>query len=392
MSSRVVYWTIWTAALLFFAAFYTLLIPFPLYLEQCGLKDWQVGAVLGAFGIASLVARPLAGYVADRWGPRPVVWAGTAMLVVGAAGVPLTDSAAVLFLLRVLQALGYSAFTTAATAQVANLVPPDRRGSALATFGVSVNLAMTLTPMIIGVCLDTLTVRGALWLSAGIALGAGLLCSWARPSGNRCATGLDWRTAYIPPASLRRAMAAALVFGVGYGTFIQFLPLLAERRGIMSAGTAYAVYGGAIMVTRLTTAKRQNGRDRRHLLWPAFLCLAAGLGSLALAKSATAALVGAAFIGVAGGVLHPGLIATAVELMPDDQRARAVANIYLGFDVGIGAGVWLLTPVFTRFGVEGVFLAASVISACGAGIVLRPWGEATPSQSDKTKTNGPDLC
>jgi hypothetical protein len=52
-------------------------------LQAVGLPDWQVGFILGAFGIASLVCRPLA-----------------------------------LFALRLLQAAGYAAFTTAATALV----------------------------------------------------------------------------------------------------------------------------------------------------------------------------------------------------------------------------------------------------------------------------------
>ena len=47
------YWTIWVATLLFFVAFYTLLIPFPLYLADVNLPDWQIAVVLGAMGIAS---------------------------------------------------------------------------------------------------------------------------------------------------------------------------------------------------------------------------------------------------------------------------------------------------------------------------------------------------
>ncbi|MCI0599431.1 MAG: MFS transporter [Beijerinckiaceae bacterium] len=373
---RTEYWKNWLAAFLFFAAFYALLVPFPLYLAQCGLSDWQVGAILGAFGIATLVGRPLAGFVADRWGPRRVICFGTVVLVVGAAAAPLTESAVLLFGLRIAQALGYAAFTTAATMRVAESVVSERRGTGLAVFGVSVNLAMTITPMLVTVWLDTLTLHGAMWLAAGIGLGAGALSVWVNDAATQSRSVMPWRMAFKPPAILRYPMLAALVLGVGFGTFLQFLPILSQRRDLLSAGHGYATYGVAIIATRLATATWQDRCDRRYLLWPAFLCLAAGLCFLAMAGTPIAVLVGAGLVAVGSGVLHPGLIATAVDLMPEAERGRAISNIYLSFDLGIGIGAWALTPAFEWFGAEGLFLAAGAI--CGAGLLVVPW---FPSQT-----------
>ncbi|MDE0080384.1 MAG: MFS transporter [Caldilineaceae bacterium] len=91
------YWTVWSSALLFFAAFYALLVPIPLYLEAAGLPDWQIGLVLGAFGIASLVGRPLTGALCDSLGSRPVILFGTAALAVGAAAMSFTANPVLLF-------------------------------------------------------------------------------------------------------------------------------------------------------------------------------------------------------------------------------------------------------------------------------------------------------
>ena len=81
------YWIIWAATLLFFAAFYTLLIPFPLYLSTVGLPDWQIAVVMGALGIASLIVRPLAGVFSDTLGRRNVMLIGTGALVAGSVAV-----------------------------------------------------------------------------------------------------------------------------------------------------------------------------------------------------------------------------------------------------------------------------------------------------------------
>ena len=143
------YWTVWSATLLFFGAFYALLVPPPLYLEAVELPDWQIGFVLGAFGVASWFGRPLAGAVNDGLGSRPVILFGTDSLAAGAMLMSFTGSPALLFGLRILQARGYVTFTTAATALVADLSPAARRGAALALFGVAANVAITLTPAVV---------------------------------------------------------------------------------------------------------------------------------------------------------------------------------------------------------------------------------------------------
>src|SRR5919199_3687389 len=83
-----VYWLAWLATLTFFAGFYSLLVPLPRYLADAGLPDWQIGLVLGAFGVASLVGRPVAGVAADRFGARAVMLFGAAALAIGALAVP----------------------------------------------------------------------------------------------------------------------------------------------------------------------------------------------------------------------------------------------------------------------------------------------------------------
>src|SRR5215218_9344086 len=78
------YWTAWAATLIFFAGFYRLLVPLPRYLALIGLPDWQIGLILGAFGVASLLWRTVAGVGVDRWGSRRVMMLGSVSLIVGA--------------------------------------------------------------------------------------------------------------------------------------------------------------------------------------------------------------------------------------------------------------------------------------------------------------------
>lgn len=359
------YWTVWAATLLFFGAFYTLIVPLPLYLDRVGLPDWQIGLILGAFGIASLVGRPLAGSLSDSLGSKPVILFGTLSLLVGAVGVIWTEWPAALFVLRILQAAGYVAFTTASTALIAQLAPPARRGAAIALFGAAANTAITLTPAAVSAGLDVLTLPGAFWLCGGLALVAGVVVWGAIPNERPGQKRLSLAEIVTPPSVLRTAMFTTALFGVAFGAFYAFLPLLAERRGLEPVGLAYTVYGASIILTRLLTANLLDRPDRTQVIAPTLLVTALALLGFAYADNWPLLLGSAALMAAGSGVSHPALIALFVDRMPDSERGRATASFYLAFDLGIGMGNWLLGPVLGSFGLTGMFLLAAGISLAG---------------------------
>lgn len=387
------YWTIWAATLLFFVAFYTLLVPMPLYLTGIGLPDWLVGFIMGAFGVASLLARPLAGIASDRWDRRIVLGVGAAALVVGASAVALTALPPLLFGLRLLQAVGYVAFTTAGTALVSDMAAPEQRAETIAVFGIAANVAMTMTPAAISAALGWLTIPGALLLSAALAALAGLMILRVRHPRTVGAPTLSWRGLLRVPPSLVAPMLAAWIMGLGFGAYLQFLPLLAERRGIPLAGLVYTVYGVSIILTRLATGRRLDRPNRGRLIAVGYLVLAGGLAALAVAPSLPALMLGAAGVAIGGGIVHPALIAIHVERLSTGERGRAVAFFYLGFDLGIGLGAWLLSPILQGFGVTGLYLAAALVSAGGVllvpGVARRPQPVAQPAPSTSRPVETP---
>jgi MFS family permease len=160
-------------------------------------------------------------------------------------------------------------------------------------------------------------------------------------------------------------MLTTALFGISFGAFYAFLPLLAERRGFEPVGLAYTVYGGSIILTRLLTANLLDLPDRSQVLVPALLVTTVGLVGFAFAENWALLLVSAALMAAGSGVAHPALIALCVDRMPDDERGRATASFYLAFDLGIGMGNWLLGPVLGSFGLQGMYLLAAGIGLVG---------------------------
>ena len=363
----------WLATLLFFAAFYALLIPLPLYLDRIGLRDWQIGAILGGFGVASLLGRPLAGVATDQMGARRMMLGGVGALLLGTLGMTATAAMPALFALRVAQALGYVAFTTASTALVADLATPAQRGLALARFGIAANVAMTLTPALVGAILPALSIPGAFWLAGALALGGGLLATLIRYTPVTHDQPLAGHAFWQAPASLCLPMAAAALLGIGFGAFLQFMPLLAARRGDIDAGLIYASYGVAIIGTRLLAGRWLDRVDTSIVLGGGFVALALGLSLFALAQVWPLFLLATALVAAGGGVLHPALITLHVAAMPAHARGQATACFYLAFDLGIGGGAWLLGLVLQWWGLMWLYLAAALL-ACMGSLLAQPLG------------------
>ncbi|NWJ48795.1 MAG: MFS transporter [Chloroflexi bacterium] len=365
------YWTVWVANLSFFAAYYALLIPLPRYLTQIGLPDWQIGVILGAFGVAAVVGRPLAGILTDSWGYRQVLLLGAGSLMVGAAFVSLTTDPVLLFGLRLLQAFGYVAFTTAGTALISALALPGQQGAALALFGAAANVAMAFAPALINSLLDVLTVKGTFWLVAALALGGGALSLALHIEPQPTRPKRSWRVMLAIPRVLYWQMLVAWLVGLGFGAFLQFLPILTERRGLEPTGLAYAIYGVGIILTRLATGRLQDRGDRSRLLAFAFLLLAAALLGLAFVDLEGLLLANMLLMAAAMGILHPGVMANHVEMVSPNERWRGVVAFYLGYDTGIGMGSWLLGLALEWYGLTGMYLVAALGALLGLAITLR---------------------
>lgn len=354
---------VFVATLIFFVGFYALLAPLPPYLVAAGLADWQVGLVLGAFGIAAVAGRPFAGLAADRFGRRTVILSGVAMFAAGVAAMLLSTAFWVLMSGRVLQALGYVAVSTAATARITDLAPPEQRGATLARFGIAANVAMTLTPATIGFLLPVIGLNGAFYTAVAAAALCGLVALGVdnHPAAEQGDGGRLWAA----PRSVWLPWALAALLGVAFGVWLSYLPLLGERRGVEPVGLLYGFYGAAIIVTRLVTGPWQDRGHDRALLMGGFAATAASLCLFAFTQSFFTYLLATVLMAAGGGTLHPLLMAQHVQRMPAAMRGRAVSTFYLAFDLGNGLGVWVLGFALEWWGLTALFAGAAGAALLG---------------------------
>ena len=177
------YWVLCAGT--FINRFGTFVFPFlTLYLTSTGFSPGQVGLALGAHGFGHLVAAITGGWLADRIGRRNTIAlsmfsaAASMVLLSQASGLPAVATCAFL------TGLTIASYHPAASALLADLVPPERRVRAYTVLRIAVNGGWAA-----GVGLGGwIAERSFLWLFLGDAITCaifGTLALAALPQGIR---------------------------------------------------------------------------------------------------------------------------------------------------------------------------------------------------------------
>ena len=142
--------------------------------RERGFSPQRAGFILFLYGVGAIVAAPLAGRLADRWGCVPLMRASLflsgAMLLV----YPLARSFPALIAATIALATLTESFRPAAMSFFGEVVEPARRKSAFSVYRLSINLGMAIGPAIGGV-LATISFRYLFLVDGGTSLLAGVV-------------------------------------------------------------------------------------------------------------------------------------------------------------------------------------------------------------------------
>lgn len=232
----------------------------PLVQSDLGASDALAGLLGSALMWSYLVSAPFLGHLADRSPRRRIVALGAAAWSLGTAACGISSHLASLFAWRGVVGAGEAAFSSAAPAMIADLVPAARRNRALTVFYIALPLGTGLGFVLGGALSQRIGWRQALLLtgSPGLLLAA---LAWRLREPRR--GGLDALPAERPQpigAAVRRlrsirsfcwALAGQVLLTFGLGGVAAWLPTFLVRAHGMGLERAGLVSGGALVVGSL---------------------------------------------------------------------------------------------------------------------------------------------
>jgi len=360
------------AATFLFSTSGAFFLLFPVYLQQLGSSSSQIGLVAGLFRIGSLLARPLAGRLLDRFGRRPVSLVGASLAIVSVLSLFLFPRVGVPFLaMRILQGVGTSLLDSGLGAVVADLSPPLARAQVFALYTVWMNLAGVVMPAV-GEAIARHGGFFSLFAAAAVALTGGLLIVRRLPE-----TGRQRQVRVEPLGGLVKAAAPLLLggmlIGLAYGVLTVFVPVARIAAAPGRAGMFFFAYFTGLIGARLAGGLGLRWLADPTVLLPAYGLMAASLVALAFGDSLILLVSVALLCGTSHGVLMPVLYAVLLFGVPRDRRGWGVALLAAAFDLGNVVGAMGLGLVAERLGYGGIFALAAWIVVVGA-VAAHWWG------------------
>ncbi len=124
-----------------------LLAPlFPWLKEEFAVSYAQLGFLMTIFFVVSCAVQALSGFVVDRFGPRPILFAGLSLLGVAAFGYSISTSYWMLAGFAVLAGIGNGVFHPVDYTLINRKVSAPRLGHAYSFHGISGSLGWALAP------------------------------------------------------------------------------------------------------------------------------------------------------------------------------------------------------------------------------------------------------
>ena len=124
-----------------------LLAPlFPWLKDAFGVSYAELGLLMSIFFVVSCVVQALAGFVVDRFSPRPVLFAGLGLLGMAAFGFAASTSYWMLAAFSVVAGVGNGVFHPVDYTLLNRKVHPSRLGHAFSVHGITGSLGWALAP------------------------------------------------------------------------------------------------------------------------------------------------------------------------------------------------------------------------------------------------------
>ena len=364
-----------------------LLAPlFPVFMKQFGLSYAELGLLVSVFFVVSGIGQAMAGFLVDRTGAPPVLFAALSCFVLASLAAATAQGYGGLMVAAALAGLGNAPFHPVDFTILNKRVSMARLGHAFSVHGISGNLGWAFAPVfLIGIEHATGNWRMAYVGTALLALTVIALLAWRRsalddrrPRQTASAPGHTTASPDEHPMAFLRLPSVWLCFSFFFWSTaalsaIQSFasPALSRLYGLTLADTAFVVTGymlcgalgmvaGGFLVNRVERLERTIGWAMS--LSAALLALA-GTGWLPPGL----AVVGVSLAGLGTGLAGPSRDMLIKRATPPGATGRVYGTVYSGLDVGFAMAAPVFGTLMDLGATQGVFYGAALTLLLGVG-------------------------
>lgn len=337
------------------------------------------GLIVSIYALGVTFGAPILTALTGRLERKPLLLGLMALFIAGNAVAALSPSYEMLLVGRVLSAFAHGVFFSVGATIAADLVPENRRASAIAMMFMGLTVAI-VTGVPLGTFIgQTFGWRATFWAVAGLGLVAfiGILALLPKNLSKAEPASLMDQVRVLGSGRLLLVFAmTALGYGGTFVTFTYLASMLEQITGFSSGSVSLVLilYGLAIAVGNIAGGRIADRNPVKALTW-LFALQAVVLAIFTFtAPSPVLALITLAALGFLSFANVPGLQLYVVQLArqfrPGAVDVASALNI-AAFNLGIAAGAWIGgLVVSSSFGLGATPMVGAVLVAVALGLTL----------------------
>ncbi len=379
--------------------FFHLLLPplFPLFIRDFGFSYAELGLLVTTFFVISGIGQALAGFVVDRIGARPVLFAALACFALSGVALSLATGYGGLMLAAALAGLGNCPFHPADFTILNRRISAPRLGHAFSAHGLTGNLGWAAAPVFMvgvsalfdswrvaaaGASVLALTVMAVLWWQRAAIDDRQVMVSPTAAGVGGSGAALEHPLAFLRLTSVwlcfsfffwsTAALSAIQSFASPALHQLTGAPLSATSlvvTGFMLFGAAGIVAGG-FLVSRTERLEKIIGAC---LLASAALLVLVGSGIVPGVMAVALTAVAGFGVGLAG----PSRDMLIKQAAPPGATGRVYGTVYSGLDLGFALAAPVFGALLDHGSPSAVFYGAAltltvgVVSAAAVGLGIQ---------------------
>lgn len=358
--------------LLVLAAFYASIPIIPIYCQEIGITGARVGMVLTAMSVATILFRPVAGYLLDNFNRYRVYLLFLALFCLSFPAFIAFPLFGALIVVRLYMGAVYSVCGSATMTLAGDVLPAAKITQGISRFAFTVSIGMAVGPYV-GLQVQThLSSKASFLTIFGITVVALICVSCCRiryPKVQRKKFSL--RDSIYGPAL--PFMLNMMFLMIPYGAVIAYSSILAQEKNLSPwLPYFYITLVVGMLLSKLSTQRMIDAGRHRVLVFASLVILILTMASYLFLNSGVHLLLAGFFFGLGYGILQPLFQSFVTGTTPAPQRGVANATYILSYDVGIGIGSLLMGCLQEVTGLPVGFAMTAVFYVVG-GVLYGAW-------------------
>ena len=340
-----------------------LLSTISIYAKQITSTDAYAGVMTGAFTLAALFIRIVAGKMLDKIGRRKVLMFGVGITVLSTVAYLLTNNIYIIIFLRVMQGVGFGISSTAIATIVTDVTPESRMLEGIGYSGVGITITTAIGPSIalalVGENYDKFNVLFI--VTAAVALFTILLSF--KLSYKEVVSKKEEGTCDGEGISISKIIIPSIVLfiaAVAESTILAFAALYGIELGFSNIGLFFTINAMGILASRLFINQIVNKLGTNVVVSSGVLIFAASIFGIAVTKTYRMLIIMGFLCGVMVGSLLPIVNLLILDSASKSSRGMANAIYYALIDGGYGIGSIMWGQVVVACGYRWIYAYSSI--------------------------------